>query len=236
MFFLMADMFLELFYPSLIGSLLVLDTTAVLQVLISQPIVSGAILGWFLGDVSQGLHIGLLLQLLWLNQMPVGAAKVPEGNLASVIGVILFFRLVHLEANYHNILILLVVLYALLISYLGVNLITILRNWNVKLLSVAVEALEKGRPHVLGRVSIIALGIHFLMLVVVIISSVFLGQLIFENTIPLLHTEWDIFARYTELALIGSGIGLTVSLYKEKRGLIYVFAGILLGILLVFVI
>lgn len=232
----MADMFSDLFYPSLIGSLLALDTTAVLQILISQPIVTGAILGWLLGDVSLGLHIGLLLQLLWLNQMPVGAAKIPEGNLASIIGVILFFRLEHLSVNYQNILVLLVVLYALLIGFVGVYLITMLRNWNGKLLGVAVESLGKGRAHVLGRISITALAIHFIMLLAVIMGSVLTGQFILENIIRLLPAKWDVFAKYAELALIGSGIGLTLSLYKEKKSYIYILAGILAGILLVIVI
>ena len=84
---------MQIFALSLIGGLLVLDTTAALQILISQPLISCTFLGWLGGDIQLGLHFGLLVQLLWLSQLPVGAAKIPAGNLGSIVGVILSLQL-----------------------------------------------------------------------------------------------------------------------------------------------
>lgn len=224
---------MELLSVSLLGGLLALDTTAVLQILISQPLVAGTILGWALGNVQLGMHIGLLLQLLWLNQLPVGAAKIPQGNLASIIAVILVFRLDLFLNSYYNILLLLVILYTLLISYLGIKLNTAIRNWNIRLLNHAISALEKGRVSALGKINFLALLLHLIIVAGAIYISVFLGQFVFKQLIPVIPAEWDAYARYIEIAVIGSGIGLTLNLYKEKKNLKFLALGAALGILIV---
>ena len=65
---------------ALIGSIVDLDSTAVVQCMISQPIVAapltGLILGSMLGDYAAGLQLGLMvgviLQLVWIEQLPLG--------------------------------------------------------------------------------------------------------------------------------------------------------------------
>jgi len=224
---------MELLPVSLLGGLLALDTTAVLQILISQPLVAGTILGWVLGDVQLGMQMGLLLQLLWLNQLPVGAAKIPQGNLASIIAVILIFRLDMFLDSYLNILLLLVILYTLLVSHLGIKLMTTIRNWNIRLLNRAIGCLDNGRISALGRINILALLLHFVTVAGAIYISVFLGQFVFKYLIPVIPMEWDTYARYIEIAVIGSGIGLTLNLYKEKKNLKFLALGAALGILIV---
>lgn len=58
---------------SALGALLALDTVMVGQFMIAQPLVVGGIFGYLLGDVSSGLLIGAMIQLLWLGVLPVGA-------------------------------------------------------------------------------------------------------------------------------------------------------------------
>jgi mannose PTS system EIIC component len=57
---------------SIIGGLLGLDRTAVGQFMVSQPLVAGPFTGWILGDVTAGLIIGIVLELIWLLDMPIG--------------------------------------------------------------------------------------------------------------------------------------------------------------------
>ena len=224
---------MELLSISMLGGLLALDTTAVLQILISQPLVAGTILGWVLGDVQLGMQMGFLLQLLWLYQLPVGAAKIPQGNLASIIAVILIFQLDRFLDSYLNILLLLVILYTLLVSRLGIKLITTIRNWNIRLLNRATGCLDKGRISALGRINFLALLLHFIIVVGVIYLSVFFGKVVIKYLIPAIPMEWDSYARYIQIAVIGSGIGLTLNLYKERKNLKFLALGAALGILIV---
>ncbi len=75
---------MELLRLALIGGLVGLDTTAALQMMVSQPLVGGLLAGWALHDPWQGAFIGLLFQGLYLAEFPVGGRIFPDGNLAAV--------------------------------------------------------------------------------------------------------------------------------------------------------
>lgn len=80
---------------ALVVGALGLDQTAVAQVMISQPLVGGAILGWSAGDPAAGLLAGAFFQFLCLTELPVGASVPPDGALAGLIGVASFLALGH---------------------------------------------------------------------------------------------------------------------------------------------
>ncbi len=227
---------MELWSISLVGGILVLDTAAVLQVLVSQPLVSGTLIGWLLGDVSLGLQIGLLFQLLWLHQLPVGAAKVPEGNLAAIISVILIFRLQLFAEESGYILLLLTIVYALIISYLGTKLVTTIHTGNAKLLDRISQALDRGNIGVLGKVNALAISAHLISMVAAIMICVALGEFLFQHLIPLVPVEWNNKARFIEYAVIGSGFGFTLHLYKEVKDWKYLVLGLITGIVLIWIV
>jgi len=72
-----------------------LDQIAVAQVLFSQPLVGGVILGWSAGDPGSGLLAGAFFQFLCLTDLPVGASIPPDTALAGLIGVAAFLSLGH---------------------------------------------------------------------------------------------------------------------------------------------
>ena len=80
---------------ALIVGVLGLDQTAVAQVLLSQPLVGGVILGWSAGDPGSGLLAGAFFQFLCLTDLPVGASIPPDTALAGLIGVATFLMLGH---------------------------------------------------------------------------------------------------------------------------------------------
>jgi len=80
---------------ALIVGALGLDQTAVAQVLLSQPLVGGVILGWSAGDPGSGLLAGAFFQFLCLTDLPVGASIPPDTALAGLIGVATFLSLGH---------------------------------------------------------------------------------------------------------------------------------------------
>lgn len=80
---------------ALIVGVLGLDQTAVAQVLLSQPLVGGLILGWSAGDPGAGLLAGAFFQFLCLTDLPIGASVPPDTALAGLIGVAAFLSLGH---------------------------------------------------------------------------------------------------------------------------------------------
>lgn len=66
------------------GAFIGLDRTAAGQFMFSQPIVAGPLVGWLLGDVTTGLVIGVILELIWLMDMPVGTFVPADSTVAAV--------------------------------------------------------------------------------------------------------------------------------------------------------
>jgi PTS system mannose-specific IIC component len=70
-----------------------LDRVAMLQIMISRPIVAAPLTALVLGEPMVGLQIGVMVELLWLARLPVGAAVPPDDTqvavAASALAVIL---------------------------------------------------------------------------------------------------------------------------------------------------
>jgi len=69
---------------ALVGGLIGLDRTAAGQFMISQPIVAAPLAGWFLGDVTAGLIIGAMLELIWVLDMPVGGFVPADATVGAI--------------------------------------------------------------------------------------------------------------------------------------------------------
>ncbi len=93
---------------ALIGGIVDLDSTATWQFMISQPIVAAPLTGLFLGNLygeaaaglKLGLMVGVILQLVWIEQLPLGMNVPPDAALASVLSVALGFISGHSYESY----------------------------------------------------------------------------------------------------------------------------------------
>ena len=70
------------------GTLLGLDLVSLPQMMISRPLVAGAVTGWILGDLAFGVTTGLVLELFALESLAIGAARYPDYGAATVGGVL----------------------------------------------------------------------------------------------------------------------------------------------------
>ena len=68
-----------------IGSLLSLDRTAWTQLMISRPIVIAPIIGLACGNAAVGLFVGALIELLWINELPVGSTIPSDDTLFAAV-------------------------------------------------------------------------------------------------------------------------------------------------------
>jgi mannose/fructose/N-acetylgalactosamine-specific phosphotransferase system component IIC len=71
---------------SLAGGAISLDRTAAFQTMVSRPLVTAPLVGWMLGNPLMGLAVGVVLELLFIGDLPVGThIPVNETGLAVVI-------------------------------------------------------------------------------------------------------------------------------------------------------
>lgn len=73
----------------LVAMLTGLDRVALVQVMLSRPLVAGTLTGWVLGKPLIGMEVGMLLELLWLGRLPVGAAIPPDDTQVAVGATVL---------------------------------------------------------------------------------------------------------------------------------------------------
>ncbi len=69
---------------SLAGGIIGLDRTAAGQFMISEPIVAGPLIGWLLGDAAAGLIIGVVLELIWVMDIPVGTFVPADSTILTI--------------------------------------------------------------------------------------------------------------------------------------------------------
>ena len=153
----------QLALVALLAGLLTLDRTAFLQSMASRPLVGSTLAGLLLGDGALGLRCGLLLELLWLMDLPVGASVPPDESLAGVVAAALAAAAppawgmgARAAAG---------VLLALPVGCLGRRLDVAVRRANGRLLTLARERLDAGArsplsgPHLRGGVRFFAAGV-----------------------------------------------------------------------------
>lgn len=67
-----------------LGGVLAVDGTSIGQFMVSRPLVAATAAGWVMGSPEAGATLGLILEALHLNVLPVGAARTPEAAPAAV--------------------------------------------------------------------------------------------------------------------------------------------------------
>lgn len=80
---------------SLLGALIVLDKYAFGEFGISQPVVTGCVIGAIFGDIWFGIFLGAMVQLIFLGGLPIGRDIPPDGQVAGIVTVASFFLLKH---------------------------------------------------------------------------------------------------------------------------------------------
>jgi len=76
----------EIMLLLLLGAWTAADTTAALQLMVSQPLVAGWIAGAIVGNPAAGLGVGILLQFLWGRCFPLGGSSFPWAGPAATVG------------------------------------------------------------------------------------------------------------------------------------------------------
>jgi len=78
-------LFGDLLQIALAGGVIGLDRLAFGQFMISQPIVAAPLVGWLLGDLHTGMQVGVVLELFWFRDLPVGGHVPKDATLSAIL-------------------------------------------------------------------------------------------------------------------------------------------------------
>ena len=163
----------------LVAMLTGLDRVALVQIMISRPLVAAPLTGLVLGNPQLGLEVGMLLELLWLGRLPVGAAIPPDDTQVAVGATVLAFSMGQMLNLVGMPMVILAVLVAIPLGKFGQIFDRLARNVNDRLAVAGLKALGNGnangleRRHLMGLISF-AVSSLATACVIVLIGSVFL--------------------------------------------------------------
>jgi PTS system mannose-specific IIC component len=163
----------------LVAMLTGLDRVALVQVMISRPLVAAPLTGLVLGNPLLGLEVGMLLELLWLGRLPVGAAIPPDDTQVAVGATVLAFSMGQMLDLVGMPMVILAVLVAIPLGKFGQIFDRLARNVNDRLAVAGLKSLGNGntngleRRHLMGLISF-AVSSLATACVIVLIGSVIL--------------------------------------------------------------
>ncbi len=173
-------MWVDILLASLWGGVVALDTTAVLQIMVSRPMVACSVIGLILGNFQLGFTIGILLELLYISELPVGGANFAESNVGSAAAAAIAILTVRQFPDRVNIVIAGALLLAAVISWCGGNLVRYMRQINGRVYDNVLKK-ELITPWHINRAQFYGIALAFLLG----FSCVFISVAVFSGVTPL---------------------------------------------------
>lgn len=215
------------------GGIIGLDRTAAGQFMISQPVVAGPLTGWLLGDPVAGTVIGVVLELLWVLDMPVGTFVPADATIGTVSATAIASLGSAGTASLD------LVGFTILLSVLMVPIIMMtdefVRKRNSNLVEKAFTAAQKDLACRLSWYHLSGLGVFFLksfVLYLLLIPAGLAALTLFHHLPPPVQNSMALFVKL--LPLLGAAVVLNkLSIAVLDRFLVIGFsAAVVLSVLL----
>lgn len=221
---------------ALISLICGLDRVAMLQIMISRPIVVAPLVALVLGDPVVGLQIGVMVELLWLARLPVGAAVPPDDTQVAIASSVLTIILGQTLNASGMELLLLCLLIAIPLGKVGQYFDRYARQYNVRLAKRVDSALDRGSlmvaelQHLRGLTSfsLAALGTYAVI--------VFGGLLVIPLLWPLLQQPLSYSSAWMQLALPLVGIAVILGTINVSRAITLFCASFCMAFLLMWLV
>jgi len=179
-------MIAKIFLLSLMGAAASLDRITI-QSMITRPIVTAPFIGFLLGDLYIGLLAGTLMELFWMDHLPIGTYLPPNDFLvAFLVTVVAVLSRPHLFLQSPQQLVFFVTLLFLPCGYLGQKIDELLVKNNERLLERALAAAEEGNLRSLSFSHLSALAYYFLFYGATIFFLLSVGIIVVISMFPLL--------------------------------------------------
>jgi PTS system mannose-specific IIC component len=212
----------DYFLAGLVAILAGLDRVALVQIMISRPLVAGPLTGWLLGNPMAGLEVGMLLELLWLGRLPVGAAIPPDDTQVAVGATVLTLTVGPVLGLKGMPFVILAVLVAIPLGKFGQVFDRLARHANDRLAISGANALQSGHTGQLERCHLFGLVSFAMASLTTFFVIVLAGSFILYTLAPLLIgalREAGLSLQYS-LVLVGAAsllgtinVNLSISLF-----------------------
>ncbi len=198
------------------------DTTAFLQIMVSQPVVAGWMGGMAMGQPGAGLAVGVMLQAVWARAFAMGGASFPVTGPAAVVGGAVAGAACRLGGDGwgalrvpHAAPLAAALAASFLVAEAGREAVLRLRRRRHGLVARAVEAARAGDPGGVVRANLAGLGQSALLGagLTALGTAVGMAALLAVGSLPPLDGRW------LGAAVTGTGLGYSASaVMRGPRG------------------
>ena len=215
-------------WVALAGTVVYLDTTAVAQFMICQPLIACPLWGIIAGRPEIGLFFGITFQLLWLGSLPVGATKFPEGNTGALIATAIAIN--HAPAatpDLPGLILLISALIGIAAAFSGSEVTAVVRKMLAGLSDRLIVAAEAGHSGTFNRLFLGAAGVHALAGFLLTSVFYFVGsQLVMRVPDGAFTESLSGFGP----AMLGAGIAVIASRFVRKANVIWFLIALTIGV------
>ena len=206
---------MNLLITSLLGGLFVSDTVAIGQFMISRPIFCGPVIGLILGDITTGLYAGMIMELIWINVVPLGNVVPPDATVVTVSVTYLAATMVGgADKGYIVFLILCFVPVGILFKKLDI----MHREFNSFFVHILDEKLAEGDISYVDKVVYFSVALFILKGIAFLLVVMWLGEKIFPYIYSLLgySLKESLSEVFYIIPSVGLGVAVTVFLFKQS--------------------
>lgn len=213
-----------------VGGLVYMDTDAVGQFMISQPLVACTAAGAIFGHWPLGLTVGMLLQLPYLAEIPVGGTKVALGNLGAYVAAGVAAQLA--ASHPDRLFLAFAIFFGVAISWGAIPLQDGLRRVNLWIAQRADAAAENGRLDVIARYQYLGALLAFLFGGIVSGTLAMLGVGVWNFLGPFL-SGLEFNGRLIEPLVFGAGAAAVLHLFLKRETVRHALIGVGMGVVYV---
>lgn len=219
---------------ALFGGIIALEKSSV-GMLLSEPIVICLAAGSALGNFEAGLLIGMLWQIIWMSDLPVGAVKLPDGSTGALISTILYTKFAGIFPALKDLILAVSVITGGISAYLGGQFISDKRKVHSFYISITDDFADRGWMWGLDFVLFIGIIEQFLSGAFISFFLYFIFGNIARWMLPTVPAFWNDLFTFVPAMLWGISSALLIILSINRRTLpsailVFIISGFIFGV------
>ncbi|MDD5259855.1 MAG: PTS sugar transporter subunit IIC [bacterium] len=210
-------MILTTIWISLVASIISLDVTACWQVMISRPIIIGPLIGWMCGDFTHGMIMGSILELIWINTLPLGASIPLDAAATTVVATASSVFLEQWWKGGESTCIVLGICYALPLGTIIKKLDIFVRRFSNQLVYYADKYAKQDNLFMIQAMVIMAIILIIIKYFLFYFISIYLGLYVFHMVVPRLPDYVLAGLGQAKILLIALGLAMVWDTFRFRK-------------------
>ncbi|MBI5555883.1 MAG: PTS sugar transporter subunit IIC [Elusimicrobia bacterium] len=210
-------MLLTSIWVSLVASIISLDVTACWQIMISRPIIIGPLIGWMCGDFAHGMIIGSILELIWINTLPLGASIPLDAAATTVVATATSIFLKRWWSGSESTAMVLGICYAMPLGTLLKKMDIFVRRFSNRLVYYADKYAKEDNLFMIQTMVVLAILLIVLKYFLFYFISIYLGLYIFHLVAPELPDALLAGLGQARILLIALGLAMVWDTFRFRK-------------------